>query len=160
MKAHLQLAKQCFITVIICLAIGGFFLLVAPKLEFLYAIPLCIAFLSSFYCLMALLGYNWLGNRATTYSCPHCHKKIRFSSIEVNAPTPCEHCGKPISFGGLYDTETHSKTESFELSDNSEHPDRCPKCGFSHKYDGVKCLHCGYKKDEMNQQTSRTLKKE
>ena len=102
MKASTKLAISCFITSIVSGAICGVLLLVAPSLEFLQAVFFVIAFLSMFYAIAAIFGQNWLGNQITTYTCPHCHKKIRFSDFEANAPFSCVHCGKPIIFSGEF----------------------------------------------------------
>ena len=102
MKASTKLARSCLIVGLISGAIGGVLLLVTPELELLCVFPLGIAFLSVFYALAALCGQNWLGNRITTYKCPHCHRKIEFSCFEADAPFQCEHCGKPIRFNGEF----------------------------------------------------------
>ena len=55
----------------------------------------------------------------------------------------------------LYKRIKGSKPESSEQK-NAESTVPCPKCGFSYKYDGVNCRHCGY----PNRKPKPTTRKE
>jgi DNA-directed RNA polymerase subunit M/transcription elongation factor TFIIS len=92
----------------------------------------------------------------TSFHCPKCRRMLTGEDIRLGSDfTTCPGCGALVSLTSL-DT---GREEGREVGDrrravknvgaqdnlqSSSNMPRCPRCGFSYRYDGHSCSHCGY----------------